>query len=261
MHILLTNDDGISAPGIKHLYQAFKDYKLSIVAPDSEQSGCSTSISVRQDISVTRSDVYPQVPAFAVAGTPADCIKLALSEHFIEKPDWIFSGINCGSNAGRNTFYSGTVGALIEGALHGIPGIGFSCVGNEEHGFEIRDDAYEVAESFIPSIIKFFMDKKMPEGSFINVNFPYCAKNEVKGIKLASQSMDFWSDAPFQSKKDKGIQFYQIGSLLKKFPNQTTSDAHFLRQGYISCVPIQVRSMTDRTLLSHLQEDFEKAFA
>ena len=156
MHILLTNDDGIEAPGIKHLYQAMKDYDLSIVAPDKEKSGCSTSISIKKDIAVIPSYIFPEIPSFSVSGTPADCIKLALSEHFVERPDWILSGINCGSNAGRNTFYSGTVGALIEGALHGIPGIAFSCVGNEDHGFDIREDAYATAEHFIPSIFNFF---------------------------------------------------------------------------------------------------------
>lgn len=260
MHYLLTNDDGIDAIGMQYLFDSLKGLEKSIVAPKMEQSGKSTSISIRHDIAVEPVSIYPDTKSFAVSGTPADCMKLALSEDFVKKPDWILSGINCGSNAGRNTFYSGTVGALIEGALHGIPGIAFSCVGNEKEGFQLRNDAYETAKAFIPSIVNFFSDKVLPEGSFINVNFPYIGKDQIKGVKLASQGMDFWSDAPFQSKSNEGTPFYQIGSFLKKYPGQLTSDSHYLNEGYITCVPIQVRSMTDEKLLENLQEAFQKAF-
>ena len=114
---------------------------------------------------------------------------------------------------------------------------------------------------YIPSILEFFFAQKIPEGSFINVNFPYCKKEEITGVRLAPQSMDYWSDSPFLSKTSDGIDYYQIGSEMKYFPGNKESDIPLLKEHYITCVPIQVRSMTDQKLLSELEHTFKKAFS
>ncbi len=175
--ILLSNDDGIHAPGLKSLWNAlhkadFAD--LVIIAPAAEKSGSGVAITWDRPLQIWKAPWPEETPAWSIDGTPADCIKLGTRVLLENPPDFIVSGVNAGSNAGRNVLHSGTVGAVIEGIFRGIPGIAFSCENGETPNFH-------VAEKYIPLMIKYIMQHPLPNGCFLNVNFPQIATSEVKG--------------------------------------------------------------------------------
>ncbi len=261
MRLLLTNDDGIEAPGIRALYEACstrENTEIAVAAPKVQHSGTSVSISVHKDIGVECLPHYfGEENTWAIYGTPADCVKLALSSLTDALPDWILSGVNCGSNAGANVFYSGTVGALVEGALRGVPGIAFSCVGTERDGFQIRPDGYEVAKHFISPILDTLSGYKQVPGTIFNVNIPALPIEQIKGVRLASQGRDYWMDRPLQTMSEGNICYYSLGSLLSKFPPQSTADCYLLQQGYITCVPLQYRDITDHAYFQSVKEHFD----
>ena len=150
-YILITNDDGIQAPGLRALWEALLDVADTVVvAPADDQSATGMSITLRTPISVEK-HFWEKEVVWSVRGTPADTVKMALSVLLERKPDMIVSGINNGSNAGRNILYSGTVSAVIEGTMRDIPGIAFSC---HDH----KEPDYALATQHIPSMVRYMLD-------------------------------------------------------------------------------------------------------
>ena len=197
--ILITNDDGISAPGIKHLFLALKDFAhISIVAPALEQSGVGAAITLRDPLHIIPVDWEGNVPAWKVTGTPADCVRLGMSV-LKAKPDLIVSGINRGSNSGRNVLYSGTVGGVIEGVLRGVPGIAFSCS-------DFAAPNYKMAEEHVLSIVKHLLEHPMPKGTLLNVNFP--ETEVIRGVKMARQGMGYWMENLEERIHPEGNTYY-----------------------------------------------------
>lgn len=254
-HILLTNDDGIHALGLRHLWNALqRDYTITIVAPQSEQSSVGMSITTRSPLQIQRITWPNDTNAWAVSGTPADCVKLAWHKLMDNPPDLIVSGINRGSNAGRNVLYSGTVAGVIEGILHDIPGIAFSTGDYEK-------PIYEPTESYVKDIVGHVLQHPLPSGSLLNVNFPKDASAGYKGVKMTRQGRQYWGENPDErTHPGEGHAYYWLGSQLFEFDEHEDSDIFWLAQGYVTAVPIHVHELTDHTHLNNHKKTFEDHF-
>lgn len=175
MTILVVNDDGINAEGIKRLAELAKEFgDVWVVAPEDQCSAMSHRITVRGDISVCPVE-FPvdDVIAYSVTGTPADCVKIALREIMPKKPDVVFSGINLGYNVGFDILYSGTVGAAMEALISGVPALAFSMD---------NSNSYDVVEAHFIDVVRDLMSQEISEDEIWNVNFPCCHLSEFKGI-------------------------------------------------------------------------------
>lgn len=252
LNILITNDDGIHAAGIKSLWRALKDIaEITVVAPAVEQSGTGAGITFRSPLKIDKNMWDSHTTVWSVNGTPADCVKLGLNVILKSKPDLIVSGINRGSNAGRNVFYSGTVGGAIEGALQGIPSIAFSCI-------DYLNTDYELAEKYVPAIVTGTMERLLPQGTLLNVNFPEKNGAQIKGIKLTRQGKEFWSDNPIEREHPgEGHMYYWHGVKQAIFQEEEDCDITWLQRGYIAAVPIHVDQLADHGYLSANQTHFE----
>ncbi|MFA5249891.1 MAG: 5'/3'-nucleotidase SurE [Parachlamydiales bacterium] len=252
-NILITNDDGINALGIQHLWKAlYQQANVTIVAPLSEKSGSGLSMTLTKPLLIQKVRWEDNTPAFKVNnGTPSDCVKLALGKVLEKKPDLIVSGINHGANSGRTPLYSGTVGAVIEGAMRDIPGIAFSCL-------ETEKNAFATAEKYILPIVSYVLKNPLPPGSFLNVNFP--STLEIRGIKMAKQGLGYWLDNPVERTHPEGHSYYWLSCKLAAFTENEESDVALLEQGYITAVPINVNELTDLKHFQAKKELFEESF-
>lgn len=253
--ILITNDDGINAPGIRHLWSALSPMAdVTVVAPAHEQSAAGLSITTRNPLHIQAvgwgNDVW------SVNGTPADCVKLALSVVLDEKPDLVVSGINKGSNAGRNVLYSGTVAGAIEGVMHDIPAIAFSC-------YNYFNPSYTDAQNFVPLIVQHSLSHPMPSGTLLNVNFPDHEKyGKIKGFRMTRQGKEFWAENPDKrTHPAEGKAYYWLGLKIAEFDEHEDSDIAWLKKGYATAVPVHVGDMTDHAHLSKAKESFAGAYA
>lgn len=248
--ILISNDDGIQAKGIGALWNALnatKKYELALIAPSQEKSGTGSAITWDRPLQL-REEKWENTQAWSCNGNPADCIKLGLSILLKKKPDLIISGINAGSNAGRNILHSGTIGAVIEGVLRNIGGIAFSA---EE---DKNPDFAWMAEK-APFFIDYLLHHPLQEGSFLNINFPktpllpYC-------VKMTSQGIGRWVENPqFHQTNDLGPSYW-LGGKPEEREETRDSDIALLKQGYVTVVPIHVHELTDRKTLLERQTDF-----
>lgn len=256
MRILITNDDGIHAPGIKHLWRALsKEHDVTVIAPSTEQSAVGLSITLRNPLQVHRVDWPDNAEAWCVTGTPADCVKMALRVVLNSPPDLIVSGINRGSNAGRNLLYSGTVGGVIEGVLQGIPGIAFS------HR-AYRNPNFESVEHYIAHVVDYVAEHPLPKGTLLNVNFPKETASGVKGFKLTRQGRELWAEAPDERHHPvEGHPYYWMGAKLQQFEESEDSDITWLDRGYMTAVPVHVDELTDHRHLDEQRAHFENYFA
>jgi len=249
--ILITNDDGINAPGIKHLWESLKKIAhVTVVAPSQEQSAVGLSITLRQPLRVDPIHHFPESTAYSVSGTPADCVKMALSAIMDAPPDLIVSGINCGANSGRNLFYSGTVAGCIEGIMHDIPSIAFSC-------FDHHDPNYDVAAKFVPSVIDHILSHPLPKGTLLNVNFP-TKHAPIKGFKMTRQGQGCWMENPEKRAHPHApSHYYWLGAKVGVFPEHEDTDVRWLDQGYITAVPVYVGELTHHEQVAARKQAFE----
>lgn len=250
--IILTNDDGISAPGIYALWFALKDLAdILIVAPQYEQSATGLSISIRTPLRILPY-TWNECAAWSVNGTPADCIKVALKILAKRTPDLILSGINRGSNAGRNLLYSGTVGGTIEGVMQGIPSIAFSC-------YDYNEPNYSQTYDYVRAIVMHVLKHQLPEGTLLNVNFP--SKDKViQGIKLTRQGKEYWVDDLSERRHPtEGEKYYWLGAKLAKFQEHDDCDISWLDKGYIAAVPVHVGELTDHAHLEKHRSIFDES--
>lgn len=254
--ILLSNDDGIFAPGLQALWETLAStgkFDISIVAPLSEKSGTGVSITWEKPIVIQKVDWEGATRAWSVDGTPADCIKMGMRVLIDFKPDLIVSGINAGSNAGRNVLHSGTVGAVIEGILRGIPGVAFSC----EDG---KHPNYPLAQKHVAAIVEYLLKNPLPGGTFLNVNFPHNVEKEVKGFKLTRQGKGRWAEDPLLHLETANGPSYWLGGKPEELDEIPDCDIALLKDGYVTAVPIHVHELTDREVVSKRKNDFETFF-
>lgn len=235
--ILLTNDDGIFAEGMKNLYLSLKDKAdVTIVAPLSEQSGVGVGISLRKPLQIQKIEWLDDANAYAVNGTPADCVKMAISVLLESKPDLIVSGINKGSNAGRNLLYSGTVGGVIEGILRDIPGLAVSCV-------DFFNPNFQLARNTVGIFVDYLLENPLPRGTLLNVNIPSLSR-PLKGIRFARQGRGYWIEDPSKRVHPDGYSYYWLGGKHPDHIEEEDSDVALLDEGYITAVPAYVDELT-----------------
>lgn len=252
--LLIVNDDGIHAPGLKHLWQAVHPFaEVAIVAPQSEKSGCGLGITWTKPLHIHPVSWELDTPAWALNGTPADCVKMALAVLLEKRPNMIISGVNRGSNSGRTVLYSGTIGGVIEGALKGIPGIAFSF-----SDFDVPP--LSATGKYIFPLIQHFLDHPLPSGTLLNVNFPYHCKDGVKGLKIAKQGKSYWKEAPDRRIHPEGIPYYWLGGAWGAVDEDPLSDVAYLEQGYVAVTPIHVGELTCQATYQKYKTLTETAF-
>ena len=233
--ILVTNDDGITAPGIRALIEVMKTIgDVVVVAPDSPQSAMGHAITINSTLHCNKIQVADgDQPEYSCSGTPADCVKLAVNELLDRKPDLCVSGINHGSNSSINVIYSGTMSAAMEAGIEGIPAIGFSLL-------DYRWGAdFDAIKNFVKQIALEALNKKIPEGVVLNVNFPKLQEAEIKGVKICRQAKAYWVEEFDKRTNPQGRDYYWLtGKFINEDKGQDT-DEWALANGYISVVPTQ----------------------
>ncbi|MEN6413690.1 MAG: 5'/3'-nucleotidase SurE [Veillonellales bacterium] len=250
MRILLTNDDGIEAQGIRVLWKelaSVTDVTVSVVAPDAEQSATSQAITVRQPIRVDPYSIeqFPRFSAWRVNGTPTDCVKVALEALLEEKPDIVVSGINHGPNLGTDVLYSGTVSAAIEGALHGIPSVAVSlnC---------FKDFNFSPAAQFMRTLIFMIMKQGLPPNTLLNVNVPAFAGKEIAGVAITKLGVRQYKNT-FERREDPhGRIYYWMGGKLADSKNDDDSDVAAVGNNLISVTPVHF-DLTNYNIMHLLQ--------
>ena len=234
--ILVTNDDGITAGGIRTLAEemtAFGD--VVMVAPDSPQSGMGHAVTIHDILRLERHD--PGIPgvieAWQTNGTPVDCVKLAIYRVLDRKPDLLVSGINHGSNASINVIYSGTMSAAVEGAVEGIPSIGFSLL-------DFAADAdFNPSRAVVRTMAQQVLEHGMPEGTCLNVNIPKLPADEIQGLKVCRQAAGYWDDAFERRVTPGGKEYFWMLGEFKTPDVGTDTDIWALKNGFVSVVPTQ----------------------
>jgi 5'-nucleotidase len=248
--ILVTNDDGFQSKGIAALIEVAAEFgKVVVVAPSEGQSGMAHAITVKHPLRVHKIKVG-NAEGFACNGTPVDCVKLAFNKLLERKPDLILSGINHGSNSAEAVFYSGTMGATIEGCINRIPSIGFSL-----SDFS-RDADFSVAQKFVRQVIAEALENGIPQGTCWNVNIPQKPENEIKGIRICRQNRGYWQEE-FEKRIDPhGHEYYWLtGDYHNTEPDSDDTDEWALANHYVSLVPI-MSDLTDYQSINPLQTRF-----
>lgn len=243
MRILISNDDGINAPGIKVLERAARTLTndIWVVAPETEQSATSHSLTLHRPLSIRRISRR----RFAVNGTPTDSVYLAFNKILAgRKPDLVLSGVNRGSNIGEDVTYSGTVAAAMEGTLLGSPAIAFSQV--YEDGHRIK---WKTAESWVPKVVKKLLKTGWPEGVLVNVNFPDRSHDKIAGMRVCRQGLEEVSDALEERIDPRGRTYYWIGQAKReRSRGKTGSDLRAISDGCISITPLHLDLTHGRSL-------------
>ena len=245
--ILVANDDGISAPGIRNLIRIMNDFgDVVVVAPDSPQSGKGHAITIEATIRCDKVTIEkgPQIE-YTCSGTPVDCVKLAVNQLLNRKPDLCVSGINHGSNSSINVIYSGTMSAAVEGALEGIPSIGFSLL-DYAHNADFSE-----AEQYIRKITKQVLESGLDDGVCLNVNIPKRIEGkEIKGLKVCRQANANWEEE-FEERIDpKGRAYYWLTGKFVNYDKGTDTDEWALANHYVSVVPVQFDVTAHSSLVS-----------
>jgi len=251
--ILITNDDGITAPGITNLIRVVKNItnRVVIVAPDSPQSGMGHAITMNATLRLNPMQVEG-VEAYSCSGTPVDCVKIATSKVLTEMPDLIVSGINHGSNSSINVIYSGTMSAAVEGAIEGIPSIGFSLCNHS------IDADFRPVLHYVEKIIRQTLDNPLKKYSCLNVNFPAVEENLIKGIKVCRQANAVWEEEFDERQDPSGSPYYWLtGRFANREEDQEDTDEWALKHNYISVVPVHfdVTHYESLDSLKHLENE------
>jgi 5'-nucleotidase len=246
MKILLTNDDGIHSPGLWALYHALSPrHQLVVVAPERERSAVGHGITLHKPLRAFETTVDGH-PGWAVAGTPADCVKLSLVELLDTPPDMVISGINPGANVGVNLNYSGTVAAAKEAAIYGLPAIAVSVEG-------APNPCFDPAARFISHLVEQVRDNGLPAGVFLNVNFPNLSRDCEARIKVARQGCDLY-DEFFEKRRDpRNRIYYWHGYETMPDRNGSDVDAAALAAEHIVITPVRC-DMTDYAMIEQLKQ-------
>ncbi len=247
--ILVSNDDGIDAKGLKSLIEIVKPFgDLLIVAPNKGQSGMSHSISSNEPLRVCKVEESENIAAYSVSGTPVDCVKLAINSLLDRLPDLMVSGINHGSNAAINIIYSGTMGAAIEASLHGIPSIGFSV---DDHSFNAD---FSIVKTHAVPVIEKVLENGLPEQVSLNINYPVVSEKDFKGYMICRQTSGVWKEG-FDKRTDPfGRDYYWYTGKFYNFePDDVATDEWALKNNYAAIVPVKP-DFTEYNLINELKK-------
>jgi 5'-nucleotidase len=231
--IFITNDDGITAPGIRTLIEVMRGLgRVVVVAPDRPQSGQGHAITIQVPLRlklIAKEEGYEE---YSCNGTPVDCVKLGFKVVLRGRPDFLVSGVNHGSNSSINIIYSGTMAAVFEGAMAGVPSIGFSLL-NYSHNAD-----FNPYKKFIRSITEKVMEEGLPDGVCLNVNIPCLPEDKIKGILACRQAGGTWEE-DFDERTDPvGRDYYWLKGNFVKIGNEEDTDEWALESDYISVVPV-----------------------
>lgn len=247
--ILVTNDDGITSPGIAALAEVMGELgEVVVIAPDKPQSGVGHAITIHSTLRINKTKFHNAKIEYSVTGTPVDCVKMCISEILKQKPDLCVSGINHGSNISINVIYSGTMSAAIEGAIEGIPSIGFSLM------HDSIDADFSASREVAKTVAKQVLQHGLPKDTCLNVNIPRLNLSEIKGIKICRQARANWIEE-FDRRKDPSGNpyFWLTGKFINYDEGKTDTDVWAVKNGFVSVVPIQF-DMTNYTSLSVLDK-------
>jgi 5'-nucleotidase len=233
--ILITNDDGISAPGLRALIAVMAEIgEIVVVAPDNPQSAMGHAITINSTLYLNKiSKENDPFKEYSCSGTPVDCVKFAVNEILKRKPDLCVSGVNHGSNSSINVIYSGTMSAAIEAGIEGIPAIGFSLLDYDWNA------NFDNIKSFIRKISLEVLENGLPEGVVLNVNFPKLEEKEIKGIRICRQAKALWVEKFDKRKTPQGRDYYWLAGEFVNQDKGEDTDEWALQNGYISVVPVQ----------------------
>lgn len=246
--ILVVNDDGVTAPGIKALVEAVAGLgEVVVVAPDSPQSGMGHAITLNKPLRLTEVHHFDGIKAYQCSGTPVDCVKLAVDKVFHRKPDLCVSGINHGSNSSINIIYSGTMSAAMEASLEGIPSVGFSLC-------DYRHDADFTAAAYFARIVaQSILKDGLPENTLLNVNIPKGKTEELKGLKVSRQAKAKWEEEFIERDDPFGRPYYWLTGKFVNYDEGTDTDEWALANGYVSVVPVQ-HDLTAHKAINFIKE-------
>lgn len=232
--ILVTNDDGVMAPGIRHLVKYMLELgDVVVVAPDKPQSGMGHAVTITLPIRLEKITVDGDHDEYSCSGTPVDCVKLAVNKVLKRKPDLLVSGINHGANSSISVIYSGTMSAAIEGSMESIPSIGFSLL-------DYRFDAdFTQAKEHVKQLALNVLKHGLPKGICLNVNIPALKKEDIKGVKVCRQARGNWEEEFDHRKDPRGKDYYWLTGKFSLHENSNETDEWALNNQYISVVPIQ----------------------
>lgn len=250
--ILVSNDDGITSHGIRNLVEVMRDLgDVVVVAPDSPQSGMGHAITIGETLRLEKEDIFEGVEAYKCSGTPADCVKLAKHKVFHNKqPDLVVSGINHGSNTSISVLYSGTMSAAIEGAVEGMPSIGFSlCDYSSEADFS---HTLEYVERISGEVIQ----KGLPKGVALNVNFPPKQNEGVRGIKVCRQARAKWQEEFDERLDPRGRQYFWMAGNFVNHDKGEDNDEWAIANNFVSIVPCMF-DLTAHHAISLLNDEWD----
>jgi 5'-nucleotidase len=232
--ILITNDDGIAAPGIKALVDAVKHLgKVVVVAPDKPQSGMGHAITIGHPLRLYQVSVFGDIEAYQCSGTPVDCVKLAVDKVLRGKPDICLSGINHGANHSINVIYSGTMSAALEASIESIPSVGFSLL-----DYSIEAD-FSGSKKYAAILVEHLLNKKYDKHLCLNVNIPAVDVNLLKGLKVCRQAYAKYEEEFDERHDPHGRKYYWLTGDFLNFDKGKDTDVWALKNNYISVVPVQ----------------------
>ena len=235
MHILITNDDGYQAPGIRALYDALEGLgTLWLVAPSEERSGVGHAFTIRDPLRVDLVEWVPDKCGYAVHGMPADAVKIAIRSIMPEPPSLVVSGINAGENSGVDLFYSGTVAAAMEGMIFGIPAIALSLASRTY-------EDYTAAAKFARTITEAVIKRGLPDGVMINVNVPPLPAEKIAGVKVTRQAKSRYVEKVRRDDDQNGGDCYWVEYRKDLLEDGAGTDMQAIRDGCISVTPVHGR--------------------
>jgi len=246
--ILVTNDDSITAPGLKALAKAAIPFgRVVVVAPDKPQSGMGHAITINAPLRLTKVDFFDGIEAYTTNGTPVDCVKLAVDKVLHRKPDICLSGINHGANHSINVIYSGTMSAAMEAAIESIPSVGFSLLDYS------LDADFEPSKIVVAKVIEQILShKKIDKHLLFNVNIPAIPFNKIKGIKVCKQAYAKYEEKFMERLDPHGKKYYWLTGEFVNFDKSKDTDVWALANNYVSLVPVQF-DLTNYTLKKEIQ--------
>ena len=246
--ILITNDDGVTAPGIMNLVEAVKDLgKVVVVAPDKPQSGMGHAITIGQPLRLQRVYTFGDIEAYSCTGTPVDCVKLAVDKVLHRKPDICLSGINHGANHSINVIYSGTMSAAVEAAIESIPSAGFSLL-----DYSVDAD-FTGARKYARMVVEKLLTTKLDKHTVLNVNIPKLPADKIKGFKICKQAYAKYEEDFIEREDPTGRKYYWLTGEFVNFDKARDTDVYALAHGYVSVVPVQF-DMTHYGLKTKLEK-------
>jgi 5'-nucleotidase len=249
--ILITNDDGIMAPGILSLVEAVKDLgKVVVVAPDKPQSGMGHAITIGLPLRLHPVTIFEDVEAWQCSGTPVDCVKLAVDKVLHRKPDICLSGINHGANHSINVIYSGTMSAAVEAAIESIPSAGFSLL---DHSVEAD---FSGARKYARLLVQQMLKTKLDKHTVLNVNIPAVPVELIKGVRICKQAYAKYEEDFVERSDPNGKKYFWLTGEFVNFDKGRDSDVWALEHNYVSVVPVQF-DLTNYALKTKLEKSWK----